>query len=141
MVLAAVFGIGEMLMAGTFFFIPFAIGAVAATIAAWAGAALAVQWGLFLGISILTLIALVPARHRLNERHVTEGIGAKRMIGRTGLVVTEIPGGPGEAGEVRVDAELWRAVSRDNEAVNANSAVRVVDVEGTRLVVVPDAKG
>lgn len=98
MVAVAVFGIGEMLMAGTFFLAPFAIGAAAAAIAAWAGAALAVQWGLFLSISILTLVALIPVRRRLNERHATEGIGAKRMIGRTGLVVTEIPGGPGEAG-------------------------------------------
>lgn len=141
MVAVAVFGIGEMLMAGTFFLAPFAIGAGAAAIAAWAGAGLAIQWGLFLGISILTLIALVPVRHRLNERHATEGIGAKRMIGRTGVVITAIPGGPGEAGEVRVDAELWRAINRDNEAVEEKSAVKVIDVEGTRLVVVRDTEG
>lgn len=131
----AVFGIGEMLMAGTFFLLPFAIGAAVAALAAWLDANLVLQWSLFLAISVISFMALIPARKRLDQRHLTEGIGARRMIGKEGIVVGAIPDGPGEAGEVRVDAEIWRAVSEDSKKLDDGSRVRVVEVEGTRLIV------
>ncbi|MGH9215052.1 MAG: NfeD family protein, partial [Acidimicrobiales bacterium] len=46
----------------------------------------------------------------------------------------EIPPG-GDVGLVRVDREEWRAQSTDGSAIPIGTAVRVADVQGTRVIV------
>ena len=45
--------------------------------------------------------------------------------------------GAHEAGIVRMGGEEWRAETREGIPVRAGSTVLVVDVEGTRLIVLP----
>ncbi len=59
------------------------------------------------------------------------------MIGQPALVLQEIPGGPAELGLVRVGREEWRAESRDGRPLPAGTNVRVIDVQGTRVIVWP----
>ncbi len=134
---AGLFAVGEMSSAGTFFLLPFAIGAVVATVLAFAGADVAVQWAAFVAVSAVAFAAFRPLARRLDadERH--EGIGARRWIGQHAKVLTEIPAGADETGLVRIGREEWRAGSLDGSAIPAGTAVRVVDVVGTRLVVWP----
>jgi membrane-bound ClpP family serine protease len=49
-------------------------------------------------------------------------------------VLQEIPG-QGELGLVRVHREEWRAESMDGSAIPMGAAVRVADIEGTRVIV------
>jgi membrane protein implicated in regulation of membrane protease activity len=44
---------------------------------------------------------------------------------------------PGHVGLVRIDREEWRAEAADRSAVPSGTAIRVTDVEGTRVIVTP----
>jgi membrane protein implicated in regulation of membrane protease activity len=135
MVAAVAFAIGEMAVAGTFFLLPFSVGAVAACIAAFAGAGLVWQWFLFVGVSALSLAALYPLRKRFDRDEPQDGIGARRLIGQPAAVLRAISGGPDGAGLVRVGREEWRAQSLDGSPIDEGATVRIVEVRGTRVVV------
>lgn len=129
--------VAEMASAGTFFALPFAIGAAIASVLAFVDAPLAVQWLAFFGASVAGVAALRPLAKRLDVLSPSEGIGAKRYLGQTATVLAEIPAGVNECGMVRVGREEWRAESRDGTPVPAGALVKVIDVTGTRLVVWP----
>lgn len=131
----AVFALGEMALAGTFFLLPFAVGALAACIAAFAGAGLAVQWILFVAVSLVGALSLVPLRRRLDRVDPQDGIGSRRLMGQEAVVVDEVPPGPGSTGVVRVGREDWRAESADRVPLAPGVVVHVVDVRGTSVVV------
>lgn len=136
---AAVFAVGEMASAGTFFLAPFALGAVVAAIIAFLGGELLPQWVAFVGVSLVTLAALRPLAHRFTSDSAVEGIGSKRLIGEHATVLSEIPEGVSELGLIRVHREEWRAESVDGTAVPAGAKVRIVELRGTRVVVVPES--
>ena len=133
---AAVFAIGEMLTPGSFFMAPFAIGAFVAAVLAFAGVSVPVEFAAFLAVSIATLLALRPLSRRLDREALDHGVGSRRLLGRPATVVQEIPAG-GDVGMVRVDREQWRAQSVDGAPIPEGTPVRVADVQGTRVIVVP----
>jgi membrane protein implicated in regulation of membrane protease activity len=135
LVAVGVFAVGEALLPGTFFLLPFAAGAVAAAAAAFVGGSLAVQWLLFVAISAVGAVALVPLRRRLDKSETPPGVGSRRLIGQEAVVLRTISAGPGEVGEVRIGREVWRAESATHEEVAANTQVFVTDVRGTAVVV------
>ena len=136
LVAAAVFGIGEMAMAGSFFLAPFALGAVVAAILAFAGVSIVVQWIVFVVVSLVSFLALRPLARRLDERTNTTGVGANRLIGERARVVDAI--GPGHApGMVRIGGEQWRAESADATEIANDTSVVITEVRGTRVVVRP----
>lgn len=130
---AVLFGIGEMTSPGSFFLAPFAIGAAVAAILAFADVPLVGEWAAFVGISVASFVALRPLAKRLDAQGTSDGIGARRLIGRTGTVLEDIPAGG--IGMVSVDREEWRAESPDTTALPAGTAVRIAQVEGTRVIV------
>jgi membrane protein implicated in regulation of membrane protease activity len=133
---AVVFGIGEMATPGAFVLAPFAIGAAVAAILAFADVAVVWQWLAFLGVSGIAFAGLRPFARRLDERTgSSEGIGSRRLIGRSGTVLETIE--PGYPGLVRVEREEWRAESTERVAIPAGTPVRVTQVEGTRVIVSP----
>jgi membrane protein implicated in regulation of membrane protease activity len=134
MVVAVVFGVGEMSTPGSFFLLPFAVGAVVAAVLAFSDVHLALQWGAFVGISLASLVAMRPLARRLDQAGPAEGIGSRRLIGREGVILREIKSG-GELGLVRIDREEWRAESTDGSPIPEGATVRVADVQGTRVIV------
>jgi membrane protein implicated in regulation of membrane protease activity len=138
MVLAAGALIGEMMTPGSFFLLPFAIGAGVATVAAFADGSVAMQWVLFLGVSALGSIALIPLRRRLDATPAVDGIGARRLVNQQATVLDAISAGPDGIGSIRVGREEWRAVSAGSDAIEAGATVVVVEVRGTSAVVIPD---
>ena len=136
LVAAAVFAIGEMATPGSFFLAPFAVGAFVASLLAFAGVGVPLEWAVFLGVSIAVLIALRPVARRLDRDAVDHGVGARRLLGRTATVLREVPAGD-DVGMVRVDREEWRAQSIDGQAIPTGATVRVADVQGTRVIVAP----
>ncbi len=132
---AVLFGLGEMATPGSFFLAPFAIGGGVAAILAFADVALAVQWAGFVGISLATLFALRPIARRLDAQGSSDGVGARRLIGREGIVLSLISSD--EPGIVRVEREEWRADSADHLAIPEGTPVRITEVEGTRVIVIP----
>jgi membrane protein implicated in regulation of membrane protease activity len=130
----AVFAIGELTSPGSFFMLPFAIGALAATVLAFLGVDVLIEWLVFVGVSVAVLVALRPLAHRLNRSVDDSGIGSRRLLGQAAVVLRDIPPG-GDVGLVRVDREEWRAQSTDGSAIPMGTAVRVADVQGTRVIV------
>lgn len=130
------FAVGELTVPGTFFMLSFAAGALVATVLAFLDAALAAQWVGFVLTAAVALAVLVPVGRR-SDRAAHAPVGATRWVGRVATVLEAIPGGPHETGLVRVEREQWRAESEDAREIPAGSTVRVVRVDGTRLIVTP----
>jgi membrane protein implicated in regulation of membrane protease activity len=130
----AVFAIGELTTPGSFFMLPFAIGALAATVLAFLNVDVFIEWLVFVGVSLAVFAALRPVAQRLNRSVDDTGVGSRRLLGHSAVVVREIPAG-GDVGLVRVDREEWRAQSTDGSGIPTGTAVRVADVQGTRVIV------
>ena len=137
LIATAVFAIGEMATPGSFFLAPFALGAFVASILAFAGVSVGVEWIVFLAVSIATLAALRPVARRLDRNALDHGVGARRLVGSRATVLEDIPG-DAELGMVRVDREKWRAQSTDGAPIPAGTVVRVAEVQGTRVIVAAD---
>jgi membrane protein implicated in regulation of membrane protease activity len=136
LVTALVLAAGEMTAAGTFFLLPFAIGALVAAVLAFLDVSVAIEWLAFLVVSVGLLAAFRPLARKLDRDHPADGIGAKRLIGETATVLADIPAGD-DLGLIRVHREEWRAESGDDTVIKAGTKVRVVEVKGTRAVVFP----
>lgn len=132
------FAVGEIVLAGSFFMLPFAIGALVAFVAAWFDASITLQWVLFVGSSGLASLALIPLRKRLDRADPQDGIGSRRLISQEGVVIAAVPDGPGATGMVRIGREEWRAESEDQRPLAPGTVVRVVDVRGTSVIVRPE---
>lgn len=135
---AVAFGAGEMASPGSFFLAPFAIGAAVAAVASFLGAPVGLGWILFIAVSLASFAALRPLAQRLDAAGGNpRGVGAQRLVGEEGIVLTPVPGGPDELGLVRVGREEWRAQSSDGSSIPEHTKVTVVEVRGTRVVVFP----
>lgn len=136
LIAAVVFGVGEMAVAGSFFLAPFAIGATVATVCAFAGASLAIQWAAFLGVSVATFAALRPLAHKISTSAPQSNVGAHRQVGQRARVLEAIDG-EHDYGLVQLDREKWRAESMTGQPIAVGTIVTVVEVRGTRVVVAP----
>ena len=137
LVAAVVFALGEMSTPGAFFFLPFATGALVASMLAFAGAGVAVEWTAFVGVSALAFGLLWPVGRRIDRRAGTAAVGANRWVGRQGVVLSDIPGEVGGTGLIRLEREQWRAESGFGLPIRSGTTVLVTRVHGTRLVVLP----
>jgi membrane protein implicated in regulation of membrane protease activity len=89
----AVFAIGELTSPGSFFMLPFAIGALVATVLAFLNVDIVIEWLVFVGVSLAVLVALRPLAHRLNRSVDDTGIGSRRLLGQAAVVLRDIPAG------------------------------------------------
>lgn len=121
----------EMIVPG-FVIIWFGVAAVATGILALFVRNTYVQLGTFAVLSGL-LVFLAQWISRRITRPEPEPTGANRMPGAVGVVVQEIV--PGEVGRVKVIGEEWRAEA--NVALAPGRRIRVLRVDGTRLIVEP----
>lgn len=126
--------VGEIATAGTFFLFPFGVGAAVACVLAFLSLALGLQWLAFVLVSLAAFAATRPIARRLDRAESPKGVGARRLLGQEAFVLDAIDR---DLGIVRVGGEEWRAQSRDGVRVPAGAKVLVVDVVGTRLVVLP----
>lgn len=135
---AVSFVVGEMTTAGAFFLLPFGVGAAVAAVLAFLDVAVGWEWVVFLAVSVATLAALRPLARRLElQTPMQSGVGGSRWVGRSGVVLEEVPPDRSASGTVRIDREEWRAESAHGRVIAVGARVRVVAVEGTRLVVEP----
>lgn len=131
------FLVGEMFTPGSFFFLPFAVGAVAAAVTAFSGGSIGLQWLAFIVLTVASSLAFIPLRRRLDKIRPPVGVGAQRMLHQEGTVVAAIGDGPTGSGTVRIAREEWRAESHDHRAIALGQTVKVIDVRGTGVVVQP----
>ena len=133
LVVAAVFGIGEIFTAG-FFLLPFSAGALVAFVLAWFEIDPTLVMIVFLVVSIMTLVIIQRLVRKGDQ--IQHPVGANRFVGRRVLVLERIDRVAG-TGRVRLDTENWRATT-DGDPIEEGAEVRVVEMRGTRLVVAPE---
>jgi membrane protein implicated in regulation of membrane protease activity len=134
LILAVVFGIGEIATLG-FFLAPFAGGAAVAAVVSAAGVPLIGSLAIFLVISIVLLAALRPlARsHRRMPPQIRTGTAA--LVGEPAMVLERIANDEG-VGCVRIGGEVWTARAyMDDETYEAGTRVQVVEIRGATALV------
>ena len=111
----------------------FALGALAALIAALFDAAVWLQVVWFLVVSILTLWLTRPlALKYLNSRKVATN--ADRVVGAEGVVSEDIDNIAG-TGAVKLDGKGWTAGSGSGALIEKGAVVIVKRIEGVKLIV------
>ena len=117
----------------------FAVGALAALIAASLGAFALVQVIVFLVVSFVTLLLVRPLAQRyINDRK--EPTNADRVIGREAVVTQAIDNLKGE-GQVNGSGAVWTARSQEEAPIPAGARVRVLRIEGVKVIVSPVPEG
>lgn len=113
----------------------FALGSLAAMIAASMQAPLWLQLLLFFLVSALVLAATRPFVKHFTSRNVTP-TNADRIIGQPCLVTEEIDEVAG-TGAIKVKGQIWSARSRSGGCLSVGSHAQVVAIEGVKAIVVP----
>lgn len=110
----------------------FTIGSVVALILAALNVPIWVQITVFVAVSIATLVVLRPIAESYLRGNVI-ATNADRVIGTTARVVKDIT--PEHWGEVVAESMHWSAVEVDGLEVEAGSFVKVLAIEGAKLIV------
>ena len=132
LILGVAFAIAEVFTA-TLFLIMFSAGAVAAAAAAALGAPVALQAGVFVVVSALTVAAVRPALRRHLSRPNGVGMGTEPMQGASAVVVEHVDA---DHGMVRIDGELWQARALEGFGTYPpGERVRIVDISKGAAVV------
>lgn len=113
----------------------FAIGSLAAMLAAMFNAPVWVQLMFFFITAILVLVFGRPfLKKRLTPKRVATNADA--VIGQEGLVIEEIDNTM-QTGRVRANGLDWTARSDNGEIIKVHQRVKVIHIDGVKLIVKP----
>ena len=134
LILAVIFGVGEILTLG-FFLAPFAGGAAVAAVASAAGLGFVGSLAVFLVISIALLLALRPLARSHKRMPPQIRTGTAALVGKSATVLERIANSEG-VGCVRIDGEVWTARAyMEDETYEAGARVQVVEIRGATALV------
>ena len=109
------------------------VGAFFAFIAALLGANTTVQCLIFVLSSALMIIFIRPIVAKLfKTKDVT--MNSNALIGKNGVVLKEIKGDE-KVGQVKVQGEIWSAITDQDELITKDSKITVLAISGVKLVV------
>ena len=91
-----------------------------------------IQLIVFASLTIILIIATRPLVKKLAQKE-TIHTNADKVLDMVGIVTKDIF--PGEIGEVKVNSELWRAVSLETEDIKEGEKVIVKSITGNKLLV------
>ncbi|MBQ1757999.1 MAG: NfeD family protein [Erysipelotrichaceae bacterium] len=124
----------EIITLGNLICIWFAIGALVSAILAWLKVYTAIQYIVFFVASILAMLIIRPLAAEY-LRGNTVPTNADRLIGKTGVVTRDITSD--SWGEVLVMGVRWSAISVDNTAIKTDTKVKIMAIDGVKLMVTP----
>ncbi len=107
----------------------FGIGALFAGFVAYLGGGMHLQVGVFVLVSILSLMFV--RKFFAKDDGSPQQVGAERLIGRKAIVLKGIT--PEKPGFVKVEGEEWLA--KCDEPCQPGESVEILKVEGTHLIV------
>lgn len=115
----------------------FAIGALAAFIAALAGVQqLWIQIVIFVLVSAVAVVATRPLVKRIVNKKA-EPTNADMVIGKTGIVTEKIDN-LAPSGLVKVSGSVWTARSADDSVIEAGERITVKEINGVKLIVIKE---
>lgn len=111
----------------------FALGAVAAAVASQIGLSPIWQVAIFVVVSGILLSATRPLLKKIIVK-TPQRTNADRFIGLDGVVIKTIDKIE-SMGQVKVSGQIWSAVSEDGEKIDVGASVKIIRIEGVKLVV------
>lgn len=141
---AVVFVLAELtVLGGSLIVLPFGVSAFLAALLAFGDVGVAVQWAVFVGGGLL-LFGIFWRYQSLVQQGNTlpPGVGAVRLVGLPATVTEDVdPADEAAHGQVVVNGERWFARTDGPDVLRAGTRVRVLEVEGTRVLVAADTDG
>ncbi len=134
------FAIVELtLLAGSFVLLPFAISAFLAALLGFYDVPIEVQWGVFIfGGGAIWLLLYKRIMRFAGENQLAPGVGADRLVGLTAIVTSTIdPDDTERRGRVKVEGEVWSALTDVDQALPEGTKVTITEMAGTRVRVAP----
>jgi hypothetical protein len=122
----------ELLTASALVSIWFAVGACAAALVSLLDFSIGIQIAVFVIMSFLSMLIVRPVAARYLRGNVVR-TNADRYIGEKGIVTKKITSN--DWGEVKIQGTIWHAVSVEDEEIEEGSRVKVVAIEGAKLLV------
>lgn len=116
----------------------FAGGSLAAFLGALLGAPIWLQVLLFIIVSVVMLIFTRPIAVKYMNKKV-EKTNVESIPGKTAVVVTEIDPLTG-TGQVLINGIEWSAKSNDGKVIESGSVVKILSVEGVKVIVEEEHK-
>jgi len=126
------FAVGEAVTVGLVS-VWFAVGALAALFATALGAGLWLQIGVFLGVSALALALFKPLSSKYLKPKLS-ATNADRVIGASALVIKAIDNTQAQ-GQVKVNGQIWTARSAQDVVIPAGTDVKILRIEGVKVIV------
>ena len=108
-------------------------GAIAAMISSYFTDSLFIQILVFIVVSVILLIVLKPL---FKHFRISSPTNYDRVIGKTGVVTEDIS--EDKYGQVKVNGSIWTAKSK--EKIKKDEKVKILDVEGVKLIVEREEK-
>ncbi|MBJ7347381.1 MAG: NfeD family protein [Thermoleophilaceae bacterium] len=139
MIVAIVFLIGEVVIFSGFILGPLAVAAIAASLAAMAGASVEVQLAVFAIGGVLSLLVLRPLAKRAIPMPEHTRTNADALVGMSALVLRDIE--RDTPGLVRLGSEDWTAAAVDDKSIETGARVIVTAIKGATAVVQRESDG
>lgn len=110
----------------------FAIAALVSLILAAVNIDPIIQLIVFVVASIVLLLASRPIVKKFMNKEIVR-TNSDKLVNMVGVVTKSI--NPNEIGEVKVNAELWRAITLDSESIEVGKNVVVNSFSGNKVIV------
>lgn len=134
LIIAIIFALVEIYY-NSFFLLWFLIGALVALITSLFLHNLLVESTIFLIISLTLLLMFTKYFTRKFSNKKTLAMNTDKLIGSRGIVIKRIGQNHLESGLVKLDGEVWSAISSSSNAIAEGSIVEVKAIKGVRLIV------
>jgi membrane protein implicated in regulation of membrane protease activity len=132
MIAAGALAVGEIATLG-FFLGPIAVAAVAAAIVALVGGGLALQWVVFIAVSLASLLVLRPIARRHLRTPAQLRTGTAALVGAQAVVLERVDR---DGGQVKLAGEVWTARTYDEDAsFEPGERVEVMKIDGATALV------
>ena len=122
----------EVETAGTLVSIWFSLGSLVALIVLWLGGNIALQFIMFLVVSVASLLTIRPLASEYFRGNIVP-TNQDRVIGARATLLTPITST--SWGQVKVFGSVWSVQSIDKEPIEQGVLVEVVALEGAKLIV------
>ena len=133
MIATGVLAVGEILTPGAFFLGPVALATLLAAVVAVAGAALTVQWILFIVAAIASLGILRPIAKRHIKMPARLRTGTAALVGTQAVVLERVDA---DSGQVKIGGEIWTArVYDEDDVLEPGARVHVMKIDGATALV------
>ena len=124
----------EIITLGDLICIWFAVGALVSGILAWIKVRTAIQFIAFFVVSIAVMLIVRPLAAKYLRGNVV-ATNSDRLIGMNAVVTKDITAE--SWGERQVAGMTWSCISIDSQPVRKDTVVRIMAIDGVKLIVRP----